>query len=521
MLGGAPIDTAIGVLAVTIHHAHGLKNPDKFSGTPDPYAVCSINNRVEVARTKIVKENANPRWNETKYIIITNLNDPLTLGIFDFNEIRKDRELGTATFPLEGLTESPEQENVSIPVMSNGKARGQVSCDLRFFPISEGRILEDGTREPVPESNTGILRWTVSQAKELDSSKSLVGQLSPYACQLLNRKLIHKTKIIKRTNDPIWEDAHEILITDRKGSNLEIVIKDDRDLAADPELGRYAIKLDEMLEMTKKGTNWFNLSGVKSGRVKLSAEWKPVTIKGVSGTGGYQTPIGVMRLHFLRGRNLRNLEALGKSDAYVRVLLSGVEKGRTVTFENDLNPDWDEVLYVPVHSAKEKLHLEVMDQEKMGKDRSLGFVDIEAGDYLKTGDNGLYMEHSEKVNQERALKDGKGSEKGTLSFTVAFYPCLNIADPEEEEEDKKIQEEIDMEKKKAVEEAQELKGDNPDPIAIENAKEKDLIEEGTITATSPTESDEDNKAIPKVRLTPEELVKYGNTFDSHVRKHYF
>ncbi|KAI5851685.1 C2 domain-containing protein [Morchella snyderi] len=509
MLAGAPVDTAIGVLAVTIHHANGLKNPDKFSGTPDPYAVLSINNRTEVARTKIIKESTNPKWKETKYIIITNFNDPLTLGIFDFNEIRKDRELGIATFALDTLAVNPEQGDVAMPVMSNGKARGQVACDLRFFPIMEGRILEDGTQEPV-ESNTGILRWTVSQAKELDASKSMVGQLSPYACQLLNSKLVHKTKIIKRTNDPVWEDAYEMLITDRQASKLEIVIKDDRDLAADPELGRYAIKLDEMLGMTKKGTNWFNLSGVKSGRVKLSAEWKPVTIKGVSGTGGYQTPIGVMRLHFLNGENLRNLEALGKSDAYVRVLLSGVERGRTVTFENDLNPKWDEVLYVPIHSPGETLHLEVMDHEKMGKDRSLGFVDIVASEYVQKGENGLYMEHSEKANTTRGLKDGKGTEKGSLNFTAAFYPCLNIADPEEEEEDKKIQEEIDMEKAKELEEAQALKGDNPDPIAVENAKEKDLNEENTITVTSPAGSGKNSTTIPKVRLTPEELVKYDS-----------
>lgn len=509
MLGGAPIDTAIGVLAVTIHNAHGLKNADKLSGTPDPYTVFSINNRTEVGRTKIVKENANPRWNETKYIIISNFNDALTLGLFDYNEFRKDKELGVASFALDSLQEDPEQENVKILVMSNGKERGQVSCDIRFFPVLEGRTLDDGTKEPVPESNVGILRYTVSQAKDLDPSKSLVGQLSPYAVQLLNGKQIFQTKIMKRTNNPIWEESHEILVTNRRACKLGVVIKDDRDLAADPEVGSYQIKLEEMLELMKKGSDWFNLAGVKSGRIKMSAQWKPVAIKGVVGTGGYQTPIGVMRLHFLNGRNLRNMETMGKSDAYVRVLLGGIEKGRSVTFFNDLNPDWDEVLYIPVHSAKEKLRLEVMDQEKVGKDRSLGYIDLETGQYVREGADGLFLEHSEKANQIKGLKDSKGSEKGTLNFTCAFYPCLNIADPEEEEEEKKRQEEIDIEKKKAQEEAVELEGKNPDPIAIENEKEKANIEENTIAPPTPTESDKGEKKAPKIKLTPEELVKYG------------
>lgn len=509
MLGGAPLDTAIGVLAVTIHRAHGLKNPDKFGGTPDPYAVFSINNRTEVGRTKIIRESVDPRWNETKYIVISNFNDALTIGLFDFNEFRKDKELGTATFALDTLEEDPEQENISKPVMVNGKEKGQVSCDIRFFPVLEGRVLEDGTKEPPPESNTGILRYTISQAKDLDSSKSLVGQLSPYACQLVDKKLVLKTKVMKRTNNPIWEESHEMLVTNRKTCKVGIVIKDDRDLATDPELGRYEIKLNELLEMVKKGNDWFNLAGVRTGRVKLNAQWKPVALKGITGSGGYQTPIGVMRLHFQKARNLRNMESLGKSDPYVRVLLSGVEKGRTVTFFNDLNPDWDEVLYVPVHSAKEKLRLEVMDQEKMGKDRSLGYIDIETGEYVKEGGDGLFMEHSEKVNQSRGLKNDNGSEKGILSFTAAFYPCLNIADAEEEEEAKKLREESDAEKKEAQEETAALKGDNPDPIAIENEKEKALIEENTVSAASVAGSDDGEKKVPKIKLTPEELIKYG------------
>ncbi len=51
------------------------------------------------------------------------------------------------------------------------------------------------------------------------------------------------------------------------------------------------------------------------------------------------------------------------------MLLSGLEKARTVTFKNNLNPEWDEVLYVPVHSPRERLQLEVMDAEAVGRDR--------------------------------------------------------------------------------------------------------------------------------------------------------
>ena len=52
MLSGAPIDTAIGVLQVTVQSARDL-NATKFGGgRPDPYVSLSINQRTELARTK-------------------------------------------------------------------------------------------------------------------------------------------------------------------------------------------------------------------------------------------------------------------------------------------------------------------------------------------------------------------------------------------------------------------------------------------------------------------------------------
>ncbi|KAF2263568.1 tricalbin [Lojkania enalia] len=440
MLAGNPVDQAIGVLQVTFHGAQGLKNPDKFSGTPDPYAVVSINNRNELGRTKTVHESANPRWNETMNIIITSLKDSLTINIFDYNDIRKDKELGTATFALEQLEEDDDHENLHLEVMSGGRPRGILQCDVRFFPVLEGEKLEDGTQEPPPESRTGIAKFTVEQAKELDGSKSLVGQLSPYAILLLNGREVHKSRDMKRTNNPIWPDASkEMLITDRKKAKLGLVLKDDRGLVADPIIGTYQITIDDMLDLTAKGQEWYNLAGVKTGRVKMKLQWKPVALKGaLGGSGGYLTPVGVMRLHFQNARNLKNVETMGKSDPYVRVLLSGVEKGRTVTFKNNLNPDWDEVVYVPIHTVREKLTLEVMDEEHLGKDRSLGHVELSASDYVKQDENGEYLVNEQKQVRSDGLRMGTNSQpKGTLNYTVSFYPTYPTWDPDDDEEDEK------------------------------------------------------------------------------------
>lgn len=529
MLAGTPVDQAIGVIAITLHGAQGLKNTDKFSGTPDPYAVVSLNKRQPLAQTKVVKENANPRWNETHYVIITSFNDSLDLDIFDFNDIRKDKKLGSASFALENVEEVYEHENERLELTHDGKARGMVFCDIRFFPVLEPKKLDDGTVEPAPDSNQGILRFTVEQAKELDGSKSMVGLLNPYAMLLLNGKEVHTSKKLKRTNNPIWDNgSKEILITDKKNAKLGVAIKDDRDIAGDQVIGTYQIKLEDMLEFMAKGQEWYNLAGAKTGRVKMMAQWRPVAISGIAaGTGGYMTPVGVLRVHFKYARQLRNVEALGKSDPYARVVMSGIERARTVTFKNNLNPDWDEVLYVPLHSPRERLQLEVMDAENVGKDRSLGLTEIYSGDYMAQDEDGEWVVHDKKEEKQDGLRmHGKGTAKGVLTYSVAFYPTLNIADPEEEEEKQKEKEREEKEQQKEKEkeaESDKDKSSSSSRLSIDakssvrqslDVRSTDGKEPGTpLTPTSPASAvsprrSRDNREPPKVYLTPEELLKH-------------
>jgi Ca2+-dependent lipid-binding protein len=510
MLAGTAVDQAIGVVAITIHNAQGLKNPDKFS-SPDPYVIVSLDARAELARTKIIKENTNPRWNETKYIIVNTLTDSLTLQVLDYNEYRKDKELGSCTFPLERLESVPEYINEQLEVMANGKAHGLVSADIRFFPVLEGRKLADGKQEAQPESNTGIARFVIEQAKELDGSKSLIGALNPYAVLLLNNREIHVSKALKKTNNPVWEDAHkEILITDRKTAKLGLVIKDERELGADPIIGTYQIKLADMQALMAKGQEWYALAQASTGRVKMTLQWKPVALTGVgAGTGGYVTPIGVMRVHINNARELRNLETMGKSDPYTRILLSGLEKARTVTFQNNLNPDWDEVLYIPVHNPREKLILEVMDQENLGKDRSLGLIEVPASDFIRQADNGEYLVHDEKKPVAGALRMAKSSSpKGTLNYSLSFYPCLNIADPDEEK-DGRPRSATDAGGLSTLE-----NGTTKDAVQLENEKKQaPKVDAELQKALAEGEKQQHElegaqAGPPKIRLSPEELLKH-------------
>jgi Ca2+-dependent lipid-binding protein len=541
MLAGDPVDQAIGVLQVTFHGAQGLKNPDKFAGTPDPYAVLSIENKNELGRTKTISENANPRWNETMNVIVSSLKESLTMTVYDYNEYRKDKELGIATFPMDQLEQNNELENVQLEVMANGRQRGVIQADIRFFPVLEGRKLEGGVEEPPPESNTGIAKFSIDMVKKLDGSKSIVGQLSPYAIMTLNDHEVHRTKTLRRTNQPIWPDASkELLITDRKKAKLGFKIKDDRDLSADPTVASYSIKLDDMLDAMAKGRQWHNLHEDKEGIAKLTLQWKPVALRGaLGGSGGYIKPIGVVRLHFKNARDLKNLEAMGKSDPYVRVLLSGIEKGRTVTFKNNLNPDWDEVIYVPVHTpSREKILIEVMDAENMGKDRPLGHIELSVSDLAQQEDNGAeWLVNNDKTLRSEKLRLGpRSGPKGTLNYTASFYPVENVRDPEEEEEDERRSLErtsLEMGGRASLDSTQtgtdtSIKRRSAANGTISSLRTNDTVPTSPTSLTSPTSpisptsattgaSEEAYHELPMIEVTPENVQQYGKLMRQSTR----
>jgi Ca2+-dependent lipid-binding protein len=87
-----------------------------------------------------------------RYLLFTTLNDTLCLSVYDFNDHRKDGELGVVSFDLKKLADDAEHENVEGQVLLQGKPRGFLKYDVRYFPVLTPKKLPDGTEEVVPET---------------------------------------------------------------------------------------------------------------------------------------------------------------------------------------------------------------------------------------------------------------------------------------------------------------------------------------------------------------------------------
>lgn len=155
--------------------------------------------------------------------------------------------------------------------------------------------------------DVGIVRLVLHQAKDLDNSKSMSGDLNPFVKVYLGSQSTptHTSPCRKHTNDPLWESPTEFLCTDKKTSIVTIKVIDDREFLKDPVVGYMSVKLTDLLwAKDEAGKDWWPLSGCKSGRIRLSAEWKPLEMS-LHGVDQYVPPIGVVRLWLKKATDVK------------------------------------------------------------------------------------------------------------------------------------------------------------------------------------------------------------------------
>ncbi|KAI0639057.1 tricalbin [Trametes polyzona] len=433
MLSGEPIDTAIGVLQVTIQGARDLKGSKLGGGRPDPFVTLSINERVELAKTKFKHNTTNPTWMETKFLLVNSLSENLILKLWDYNDHRANTDLGFATFDLSVLEQDATRENIEVPILKDGKERGTIRFDVNFYPVLKPEV-DAGGKETLPDSKVGIVRLTVHQAKDLDSTKSMTGDLNPFVKLFTGaaKHPFHVTRKLKHTNSPVWEDSTEFLCTDKASSVVVAKVIDDRDFLKDPVVGYMSVRLTDLLKAKETGKDWWRLSGARSGKLRITADWKPLNMAGsLHGADQYVPPIGVVRLWLQRATDVKNVEATlgGKSDPYVRVQINNITQGRTEVVNNNLNPEWDQIIYIPVHSLKETMLLECMDYQHLTKDRSLGYTELKVSDLARpsAAETGEFLyESTGKREAQEPLKLGNGAFKGRLHYVAEFVPAYAV-----------------------------------------------------------------------------------------------
>ncbi|KAF9409138.1 hypothetical protein BGZ94_002044, partial [Podila epigama] len=418
MTGGASLTAAAGVVQFTIYNAKDLKNTE-LVGNSDPYIKIRLGNRPELATTAVKQDTLNPVWNETNTILINNLNEVVCMEIFDKDNLRKDRPLGQANFDLKSLEEEPIQDDVWCKVLRNGKERGAVRVRAAYFPVQQPVPSADGSEMIPVESNSGILAINLAQAKDIartSKTKSL--------CQVsLNGRAVHTTKKMSGAS-PAWGAEVDIFVTDLAAAQIKIeVISDDN------VIGAYGVLASKLIKDSTDKVDWVTLQGGEgTGKLRMTAVWKPILMGDDLTPNVHKNAFGVVRMQLVAGRDLRNVEIGGNSDPYLVITGDkGMSRGRTKVIDGDLNPVWNEIHYVCVNSVKQVFEIECFDFQKVTKDRTLGKLSFHVNEVVEELPDKAGYAARPTVDRWAPLKQKDGNTKGELHYIMSFFPSLKLA----------------------------------------------------------------------------------------------
>lgn len=425
---------AIGVIAITICEGSDLGKDC------NPYANFYVSTNAKDRTTSSVKTESEPSWNETRYLLASTLKQQLCVEVQSFNDKGDDSLVGIATLDLEELLQC-EVKKVTAHLEKDGHRKGQVTYEARWFAVTESGVSDDGSKEAPPDAEVGILKLTVHQARRLDNSCSIVGELSPYAEVYFDGTLAKTTRKLKGTNEPGWEESVEMIVTAKTTMSVKILVKDQSSFVEDPVVGELHCSLPKMVAQSIARNEWFDIS--PRGQIRISAMWKPLSLTGVSPNLNYVAPVGALRVHLLKGFNLLEYESDGAVDPYARIMLNGRACYKTLIHPETLNPLFEEVVYLPITSEAQLVTVDLMDAQHNGRDRPLGSLSFLAGDYMQREKDGSFMAYDGSANVLTGqLQREEKPPKGEVTYTCSFLPVVPVYSlPELEELESKHKEE--------------------------------------------------------------------------------
>ncbi|CAI0383356.1 unnamed protein product [Linum tenue] len=139
------MDEMLGLLRVRIRKGRHLAVRDVGRKSSDPYVVLTL--AQQKLKTKVVKNNCNPDWNEELTLSIRDTNFPILLTVFDKDTLTADDKMGEVNIDLKPFVAAHRMGLKNLP---NGCSIKRVqptreNCLADESPITwnEGKILQD------------------------------------------------------------------------------------------------------------------------------------------------------------------------------------------------------------------------------------------------------------------------------------------------------------------------------------------------------------------------------------------
>ncbi|KAK9750291.1 hypothetical protein RND81_02G185000 [Saponaria officinalis] len=124
----------MGAIKITVKRGIDLKVCDAFSS--DPYVV--ITSGSQKLKTRVMKKNCNPVWNDVLTLSMTDPNMPINLTVFDKDTFSKDDKMGDATIQIKPYLECLQMGLGELPL---GTAVKKIQPDEHNCLADESKVV--------------------------------------------------------------------------------------------------------------------------------------------------------------------------------------------------------------------------------------------------------------------------------------------------------------------------------------------------------------------------------------------
>nr|XP_019941983.1 PREDICTED: extended synaptotagmin-1-like [Paralichthys olivaceus] len=214
----------------------------------------------------------------------------------------------------------------------------------------------------------GVLRIHLLEAQNLVAKDNLMGGMvkgksDPYV-KINIGGVMFKSHVIKENLNPTWNEMYETVLS--RNSLQEIKFEAfDKDLDSDDFLGRFSIKLNEVIR-SQYTDQWYTLNDVKSGRVHLILEWVPTVSHSIrldqvlqlqtlqSFQNKTVPSAALLFVHMERAQSLP-LKKSGKEPKAGAELILGETTYKTKLCDRSTSPEWNESFFFLVREPKHQM----------------------------------------------------------------------------------------------------------------------------------------------------------------------
>ncbi|KAJ3091653.1 hypothetical protein HK102_013907 [Quaeritorhiza haematococci] len=292
----------VGIIKLHAQEARHCPDADVFDES-DPYLAVgfSENHKEARARTAVIDNELNPRWNENLYIPITEEDVvaglPLILQVMDYDQITGHDLLGRIKIPLDVIVDSDGNFHNGWASLVDAKGqevqgrKGQqtgLRYRMSFHPVRPASVSKPGQSESkatlVSDGNmhrSGILCVQVHGGKDIRKGSTASQEISTYVKVYVNGKKDARTCNRYRNNNPYYDEAFEIFVLDWTKANLRLALKEILPLSKDETLGVVSLRLDQMFANKERmaTTGFYDIKdGSGSGKLRLSFMFRSVEL---------------------------------------------------------------------------------------------------------------------------------------------------------------------------------------------------------------------------------------------------